>query len=212
MATQLPRLGHSLIQRSNLSQFFPLASIEVQALRFEPISDSARKSKETTEKQYTGSITSQRNHCGIDIQSQEEPWLLMQEESWQPARELPRPLLSTHGTMCWGSLLKPACLRGAENHLDRIKEGKSLMRKTFESGLKTTLQSSLTFQVHTLWTPFKITKTPNRICHQIPWAFNQNLYITIRLLKQDFIFIIYYWNLKPSKWHFNRLSTLSQSL
>lgn len=80
-----------LTQCTSPQQFFLLASVEEQTLKFGPMSDSARRSKDRTEKQNTGSITSQRNHSGIDIQTQEEPWCIIQEEGWRPAKELPKP-------------------------------------------------------------------------------------------------------------------------
>jgi len=54
----------------------------------------------------------------------------MQEESWRPTRELPGPLLGTDGDVYMRHTPQAGSLRGPENHLERIKEGKCLMGKT----------------------------------------------------------------------------------
>lgn len=81
-----------------------------------------------------------------------------------------------------------------------------------QRGLETILHSSCLFQIHIFKTPFQDLKTPNRICCQIFWGFQLKSSYKHAIPKTGSCFIIYYWFLKPSKLHFNRLSTLSHGL
>lgn len=152
---------------------------EEPVLEFRPISDSARKSKERTEKQNTGSIMPQRTLHGIAIQTQGDNLMYYSEGRLEASK---------------GATLTPS--EWQENHLVRIKKGKSLRRKRWQSCLETALHSSLTFQVYILEAPFKVTETPEyvleshglsiKICIKPQNCLNRVLYLLFVLASKTF--------------------------